>query len=152
MPHGKFYSLWFSERVGPGEFLKKFITLQFSHILFDSLHPDKPSHETKKTATTATSPCPSNVLDPYPVTFSGMMRPRSMTTISDDVDLEKGDICGSRFMPKLEQIDPKMGLIRDFFRSNFSTFWLGELKCADIWSEKGMLGKRFDTFCWMLTK
>ena len=31
---------------------------------------------------------------------------------------------------------PKMGKIRDFFRSDFSTFWLEEPKCTEIWSEK----------------
>ena len=30
----------------------------------------------------------------------------------------------------------KMGQIRDFFRSYFSTFWLTEPKCTEIWSEK----------------
>ena len=31
---------------------------------------------------------------------------------------------------------PQMGQIRDFFRSYFSTFWLTEPKCTQIWSEK----------------
>ena len=30
----------------------------------------------------------------------------------------------------------KMGQIWDFFRSDFSTFWLSEPKCTEIWSEK----------------
>ena len=30
----------------------------------------------------------------------------------------------------------KMGKIRDFFRSDFSTFWRGAPKCTKIWSEK----------------
>ena len=30
----------------------------------------------------------------------------------------------------------KMWQIRDFFRSDFSTFWLEEPKCTEIWSEK----------------
>ena len=29
-----------------------------------------------------------------------------------------------------------MGQIQDFFRSHFRTFWLGEPKCSEIWSEK----------------
>ena len=29
-----------------------------------------------------------------------------------------------------------MGQIRDFFRSDFSTFWLGEPKCIEKWSSK----------------
>ena len=29
---------------------------------------------------------------------------------------------------------PKMGQIQDFFRSYFSTFWLVEPKCTEIWS------------------
>ena len=31
---------------------------------------------------------------------------------------------------------PQMGQIRDFFRSDFSTFWRGAPKCTEIWSEK----------------
>ena len=33
----------------------------------------------------------------------------------------------------------KMGRIRDFFRSDFRTFWLGEPKCSEIWSEKSRI-------------
>ena len=39
-----------------------------------------------------------------------------------------------RFDSKVGQIDPKMGQFRDFFRSDFSTFWLGEPKCTEILS------------------
>ena len=31
---------------------------------------------------------------------------------------------------------PKIGHIRDFFRSDFSTFWPDQPKCTEIWSEK----------------
>ena len=31
---------------------------------------------------------------------------------------------------------PQMRLIRDFFRSDFSIFWLAEPKCTEIWSQK----------------
>ena len=34
------------------------------------------------------------------------------------------------------QIWAQMRQIRDFFRSDFRTFWLGEPKCSEIWSEK----------------
>ena len=35
------------------------------------------------------------------------------------------DIWVTRFGPKMGQIGPQMGQIRDFFRSDFSTFWRG---------------------------
>ena len=43
-----------------------------------------------------------------------------------------------RLKPKVCPIVPLIGQIRDFFTSNFSTFWLGEPKCTEIWSEKGL--------------
>ena len=34
--------------------------------------------------------------------------------------------------PKWVRLDPQIGQIRDFFRSDFSTFWLTEPKCTEI--------------------
>ena len=43
-----------------------------------------------------------------------------------------------RFGSKVGQIGPQFGQIWDFFRSDFSTFWLAELICP-IWSQSDSL-------------
>ena len=44
-----------------------------------------------------------------------------------------------RLRPQIGQIVPQMGEIRDFFRSDLSTFWLTEPKCTNNWSEKSQI-------------
>ena len=41
-----------------------------------------------------------------------------------------------RFGSKVSQIGPNWDKSGTFFRSDFSTFWLAEPKCTEVWSEK----------------
>ena len=49
---------------------------------------------------------------------------------------------------------PQMGHIRDFFISDFSTFWRGAPKCTEIWYEKNLgfvsFWGQFDLFWWQI--
>ena len=66
----------------------------------------------------------------------------SLAQLSDQTAESRGDLSSSRLTTTIcgrrghRGSDwPQMEKIRDFFRSDFSTIWLTEPKCTEIWSE-----------------